>query len=232
MARVARGRESGGTREPGARRCVRSRASRDRRGMIRFVLGPEDQVVPDLTERLPGRGLWLSADRSAISMAIAGHVFARALRRAVRVSPGLLGEIEQSLRRRCVETLGLARRAGAALAGYDRVVEGLHAGRVGLVVVARDAAAGQTRRIQALARGVPIASGLHREEMGQPLGRDEVTYVGLSGGALAQRLERDLQRLAGVSGTRVVAGSDEVIVEGDEQAHRVDRNVSEDDAAS
>lgn len=168
--------------------------------MIRFIVAPEGALVPDLAERLPGRGIWLRADRSAIEASIDGRAFARAARRAVRVSPCLVLDLETMLRRRCIDDLGLARRAGALVAGFDQVVEALQKGRVGLLVVANDASTGQRRRLTPLAGGLPFVDCLSREEVGGAIGREDVTYAAVSAGKLAQRLERDMRRLAGVLG--------------------------------
>jgi uncharacterized protein len=203
------------------RRCVQKRSSADRSSMIRFVVGPDGQLVPDLAERLPGRGVWLTADRDVISKAVAGHAFARAFRRDVRVPPELLQQLESLLRTRCVETLGLARRGGALFSGFDRVADGLRQGKIGLVVAASDAAEGQSRKLGALGAGRLVIAALRREELGRAIGRDDATYVGVASAALATRLTRDLTRLAGVGGRQRVGGPDQPVCEngnGDDDA--------------
>jgi hypothetical protein len=182
--------------------------------MIRFVIDSEARLVPDLAERVPGRGVWLTADRDAISAAVAGHAFARAVRRSVSVPVGLLETIEGLLRRRCIEGLGLARRAGVVVAGFEQVAQLLRAGEVGLLLVASDAAPGQRRRLERLAKACAVASVLRRDELGAVFGRDELTYAALGSGRLAERLMRDLQRLAGVSGQQRLAGPSTLMVEG------------------
>src|SRR3954466_1990490 len=89
--------------------------------MIRFVVGPESDVVPDLARRLPGRGMWLRAERSAVEQAIAKKAFARAARMAVKAAPDLPQRIEKLLLDRALEDLSRARRAGRAVAGFVKV---------------------------------------------------------------------------------------------------------------
>jgi len=115
--------------------------------MLRFVLDPAGMVVPDFDERLPGRGVWLTAERGVIEKALAGQTFARAFRRLVKPAPGLLQSLEAGMLRRCVESLGLARRAGMVVSGFEQVAEHLRTGGMPLVLVASDASRTQSRRL-------------------------------------------------------------------------------------
>lgn len=121
------------------------------------------------------------------------------------------------MRRRCIDGLGLARRAGALVAGFDKVVEALQHGQVGLLIMAADSSDGQRRRLLPLAEGVPVATCLSRDEVGGAIGREEATYAALNAGRLALRLERDLRRLAGILGDVPSEGPTEPVGE-DEDA--------------
>lgn len=182
---------------PGERRCVATRESRSRDGLVRFVLSPAGEVVPDVTERMPGRGLWLTARRPVVEAAAARHLFAKAARQPAKVPPGLADEVERQLARRCVELLGLARRAGEAVIGYDQVLDRLRHDRTALLIVARDAAANQRARLEALAGGAGAIDVLGRDELGRAFGRETVTYAALAQGGLARRFRREAGRLAG-----------------------------------
>src|SRR5688500_15598611 len=104
----------GGRRSP-LRRCIVTATVADREGMIRFVVSPEGGLVPDLEGSLPGRGLWVTARRDVLEKAVAKKLFAKAARRQVRVGPELADRVEALLKRRCLDTLGLGRRAGVAI---------------------------------------------------------------------------------------------------------------------
>src|SRR5579872_6877303 len=130
------------------RRCVVTRARRPKEEMIRFVLGPDRAVVADLAERLGGRGLWLSARGDVIETAIKRGAFAKAARGPVVVSPDLLALVRAGLVRRIAEQLGLARRAGQAVAGFAKVQEWLQTGRAGLLVQAQDGSAQERARLR------------------------------------------------------------------------------------
>lgn len=180
------------------RRCVARRIRAPREGMLRFVVAPDGRLVFDGEERLPGRGIWLSADRDAIRQAVAKQLFAKAARTRVEVPPRLADEVEAALLRRCLDHFGLARRAGALVTGYDQVDEWLRQGKAGVLVAARDAAANQRNRLVALAGGRPLIELFSREEIGRAVGREAVTYAAMAPGRLAEGLLREAVRLGGL----------------------------------
>ncbi len=184
------------------RRCAVTRERLEKARMIRFVLAPDATVVPDLAERLPGRGIWLSAKGDVLETARARGAFARAARQAVKVPPTLLADVKAALLVRIGETLGLARRAGAAVAGYAKAHEWLETGRVGLVVQASDGSPEERRRFLGPAAGrVAVVSPLPGEGLGRIFGRDHVVHVAVAPGRLAERLRIEADRLAGVDGS-------------------------------
>jgi predicted RNA-binding protein YlxR (DUF448 family) len=188
--------DAGPARQRG-RRCIASRESLPRGELVRFVIGPGGEVVPDVAGRLPGRGVWLTADRSAISSAVAKGLFAKAARRRVEVGPDLPDLVEGMLARRCLDVLGLARRAGQLVAGFDQVADWLRRGEAAVLVSARDGAADGRRKLRALASALPIVDVLDRHELGSAIGRDETVHAALSRGALARRLVDEAARLQG-----------------------------------
>lgn len=179
------------------RRCVAARTSLPAQGMIRFVVGPDAELVPDLAGRLPGRGLWVGAERGALSRAVTKNLFAKAARAQVRVDGGLPDRVEAMLVRRCLDLVGLARRAGELVAGYDQVTDLLRQRKAGLVLEARDASAAGRRRVEALAAGLPVVAAFDRAELGAAIGRDDIVHVALSVGGVQRRLLVELRRLKG-----------------------------------
>ncbi len=101
------------------------------------------------TGRLPGRGLWLTPRRDIVDSAVAKRLFARAARRPVVVPAGLADRVEALLARRCVDLIGLARRAGQAVAGFAKVEAALDKGEAAVLVEAADGAAGRARQARA-----------------------------------------------------------------------------------
>ena len=117
------------------RRCIVTGEIGERSRLLRFVVGPQGELVPDVAARLPGRGLWLTPRRDIVERAVAKRLFARAARRPVTVPVGLADRIEALLAQRCIDAIGLARRAGLAVAGFERVADAARAGRAALLLV-------------------------------------------------------------------------------------------------
>lgn len=186
------------------RRCVVTRERDYRNRMLRFVVGPDRMVVPDLHAKLPGRGIWLSARRDVLDTARTKGAFARAARGQVTVPPGLTGMVQAGLLRRVTELLGLARRAGQAVSGFEKAREWLVAGKAGLVVQASDGSPDERARFLsgngARAKATPVVSPLPASALGAVFSRDHVVHVAVRHGRLAEALDVECNRLLGVAG--------------------------------
>jgi hypothetical protein len=183
----------------GERRCLVTGVSSPRAGLIRFVAGPDGTIVPDLGEKLPGRGLWVAADRAALDRADA-RAFARANRGAVKVPGDLRAQVEAGLLRRLIDYLGIARRAGALVAGFEKTRAALKAGGVHLLIAARDGADDGRAKLRSLAPGLAEMTALSAHEIGAALGRDGVVHAVVTDPRLAAVIAREAARLAGVRG--------------------------------
>jgi ribosomal protein L7Ae-like RNA K-turn-binding protein len=115
----------------------------------------------------------------------------------VGAAPDLVDQVAAMLVRRCLDLVGLARRAGQLVAGFDQVADGLRQGGCALVLTARDGAADGRRRIEALARRVPVLDPFSRAELGSAVGRDEIVHLGVAAGGLVGQLLKELRRLHG-----------------------------------
>ncbi len=183
--------------EPGTRTCLASGQSRPKQEMLRFVVGPENQLFPDLDEKLPGRGLWLSAERDMVNTACAKNLFAKRARAQVEVDADLADRTEALLARKCVELIGLARKAGRVVAGYEDVQAELRNKQGGLLLGAADGAEGGRRKIRDLARNLAELDVLSGAELGRAIGRERTVHMIIRPGKIADRLLRELSRLAG-----------------------------------
>jgi predicted RNA-binding protein YlxR (DUF448 family) len=179
------------------RRCVVTGQVRPKVELLRFVLAPDGAVVPDLGARLPGRGIWLCARRDVVNTAVAKRLFAKAARRAAVVPADLADRVDALLARRCLDLLGLARRAGQAVCGFEKVRAEVKARRAAVVVEARDAAEDGRGKMRALATGLPVIELFDAAELGAVFGRDAAVHVALAPGRLAGRLLEEAALLAG-----------------------------------
>lgn len=165
---------------------------------MRLVIDPEGMLVPDLAERLPGRGLWIAPQRGMIAHAERRRLFAKAAKSAVRVPDDLADQLEGLMRQRCLDTLALARRAGEAVAGQEKVRSWLENGRVAVLLEASDASEGGRSRMVGLAKALGdrlrIFQLFTAAEMGRAFGRDSAVHVAVAPGGLAAKLRREAAR--------------------------------------
>lgn len=193
--------------------------------MLRFVVGPDGALVPDIAARLPGRGLWLTPRRDIVEQALAKRIFGRAARQPVTAPPGLADRVEALLAQRCCDALGFARRAGLAVAGFERVGEAARRGNAALLLVAMDGAEAARRKLAAIAGDRPVAAVLGVAELGGAFGRERIVHAAIAGGTLCDRLRMDLQRLAGFRAEATIdcgfdlAPAGPALQRGDSEAH-------------
>jgi len=191
-------------KKPPLRRCIATGESRSPHALLRFVVGPDGTPQPDLAARLPGRGLWLSPQRDIIARGCGRNLFAKAAKAPVKVPEDLLDRVEELLRRRCLAQLGLARRAGQAVCGHDKVTAWLAAGKAALLIQAEDAAEGGRRKLRSQARRqdryVAAVEFFDAETLGRALGREACVHVAVARGRMAETLVADLNRLMAVCG--------------------------------
>jgi uncharacterized protein len=191
------------------RRCIVTGEIRDRSSLLRFIVGPNGELVADMASRLPGRGFWLTPRRDILERAIARQLFARSARRAITTPAGFADDVEMLLVRRCVDGIGLGRRAGVAVAGFEKACEAVRTGKVSLLLLALDGAEGGRRKMRGLARGLPVAVVLTAAEMGAIFGRDHVVNIAIGDGRLANRLIAAAEKIAGFRpGTVVDRGTE------------------------
>lgn len=196
---MTRGGRSKSRDEP-ERRCIATGESGSTDRLIRFVVGPDDQVVPDLAERLPGRGIWLTADRDAVDLAVKKRLFAKAARRAVAVPEDLPGLLERLLLRRAVEAIALARKAGLAVCGAQRCLDAMPYAE--LLLQAEDGADGGRSKMRGKMRTLaPEAREITcytSDELGLAFGRSRVIHAVLTPGGATDRVLRESIRLQGL----------------------------------
>ncbi|HEX3700576.1 MAG TPA: RNA-binding protein [Phenylobacterium sp.] len=169
--------------------------------LIRFVAGPDGVVTPDLARKLPGRGLWVAADRASVEAAARKNLFARAAKAKVAAPAELAELVENLLRRRLLSGLGLARKAGELTSGFEKVSAAIS--RTAWLIEASDGAADGRRKLWALARKQPRVPGLigafTAAELGLALGAENVIHTAFLAGRAAERWAQDVHRLSGFS---------------------------------
>jgi predicted RNA-binding protein YlxR (DUF448 family) len=186
-------------RETPERRCIATGRSGPKEGLVRFVVGPDGAVWPDVAGKLPGRGIYVSADRAALDRAVKKRLFARAARMPVEVPPDLADRVETALARRVTELISLARKGGQAVAGYEKVRGWLDEGRAAVLIQASDGSERGKTKLRPPPDGAFIGC-LTAGELGLSFGRSRAIHAALSAGGLAARIVEDARRLSGLRG--------------------------------
>lgn len=193
------------------RRCIATGAVQPAGKLVRFVVSPDSEVVPDLVGKLPGRGIWLTANRTAFAKAIAKGDFAKAAKAKVTVRPDLADHVARLLVERLKSDLGMARRAGFVDAGFDSVMRALDKNIPPVALFhAADASDDGRRKLRSAMKSRELDaksfSVLTRDELSLAFGRDNVVHAAIRPGALADRLILNSMRLAGLRGPSDLQG--------------------------
>ena len=183
------------------RRCIVTGSVRPIGELIRCVAGPDGVVVPDVDAKLPGRGLWLSAELDVVNTAVAKNAFARAAKAQVKPMDGLAERIEALLAGRCLSLIGMMRRAGGVIAGFEKTRGWLREGKCAVLLAARDGAADGRAKVRGLMEAaspdLPLIELFDAAELGQAVGRDHVVHMGFSSGRMTKRFLMEASRLQG-----------------------------------
>ena len=179
------------------RKCIATGDVQPKHGLIRFVIGPDNQVYPDILGKLPGRGIYVSADRAALELAVKKKAFARSAKQPVTLPDGLIDEVEQQLARRVVDLISLQRKAGKAVAGYEKVKGWLQTEEAEVLIQAVDGSGRGKSKLSTPHYGHYIG-WLTADELGLAFGRQTVIHGALASGGLTQRVVEEAGRLKGV----------------------------------
>ncbi|WP_415143366.1 RNA-binding protein [Limimaricola cinnabarinus] len=178
------------------RKCIVTGDVQPKSGLIRFVIGPDGQVVPDILGKLPGRGIYVTAEKAVIETAKRGQ-FARAAKAPVTVPEGLAAEVERQQARRVVDLIALARKAGLAIAGFEKVKSALAGDHVRVLLQASDGSERGKSKLWT-PTGARYYGCLTSDELGLAFGRQSVIHGALAAGGLSDRVVEEAAKLRGL----------------------------------
>ena len=185
------------------RRDIVSGEVMDEARLIRFVAGPDGVVTADLARKLPGRGLWVAANRASVETAARKGAFSRAAKAKLNAPADLADQVAALLSRRILASLGLARRAGELTLGYEAAVAAVRAGKAAWIIEATDGAADGRRKLlyaaKALAEPPRLLGLFDSNELSLALGLGNVIHLAFLAGRGAERWTLDVERLSGFS---------------------------------
>jgi|TARA_R110002124_G_scaffold186377_2_gene353853 hypothetical protein len=179
------------------RKCIATGEVQPKYGLVRFVVGPDMQIFPDIAGKLPGRGIYVAADRDAIQKAVTKKLFSRGAKMQVTVQEDLADEVERQLARRVVDLIALSRKSGRAVAGYEKVKTWLQTEEAEVLIQAVDGSARGKTKLSTPHYGSYIG-WLSADELGLAFGRQTVIHGALASGGLTQRVVEEARRLKGL----------------------------------
>ena len=195
--KASEGNDTGGP----ARQCIVTRESLSQDEMIRFVRSPDGEAVPDVAGKLPGRGAWVKADRASVESAVQKGAFSRAFKQQTPAKDGLADLVEQQLLQRCINYLGMSRKAGDVVIGFDQVRAYLRNNPPGILLEASDGSEDGRNKVHFLAKAMyerpRTAGALSSAELGMAFGRPRVIHALLQQGALCEAFGTAYRRLTG-----------------------------------
>ncbi|WP_291728382.1 RNA-binding protein [Leisingera sp. F5] len=186
------------------RKCIATGEIQPKQGLIRFVMGPDGQVVPDVMGKLPGRGVYVASSRAALETAVKKKLFARGFKAQVQVPDELVQEVERQVVRRLVELISLARKSGDAVSGFERVKDWLYKEDARVLIQASDGSGRGKSKLSTPYKGKFIGC-LTADELGMAFGRQTAIHAALASGGLSKRVVDEAQRLQGL---REMVGGD------------------------
>jgi len=183
------------------RRDIVSGQAMDEACLIRFVEGPESLMVPDLARKLPGRGVWVASNRGSVERARRGGLFARALKKQVRTAPDLEDIVEALMVARLLSGLGLARKSGELVMGFEKTQGAILSGKAAILVEASDGAPDGRQKLLGVRHRSPISPRtigvFSSSDLGLALGVENVVHIAFLAGRGVERWAIEVDRLAG-----------------------------------
>ena len=192
--------DSGPRARERARLCAATRTVQPVSKLIRFVVGPDGEAVPDVKNKLPGRGIWITATRDALGEAIKRKAFARGFKREVRLPSHFVDSTEKLLERAVLDALAVAGKAGLVAAGFAKTETALAREKVVALLHAAEASSEGTRKLDAVMRRrsgeTPIVIGfLASAQLDLALNRPNVVHAALLAGPASETVLARCKRL-------------------------------------
>lgn len=183
------------------RRCIVSLERLPKTEMVRFVADPVGNIVPDIAEKLPGRGVWVRSHRDSVEKACATNAFSRGLKTNIQKPDNLSNTVEGLLLNQCKGLLGFARKSGTIVTGFEQVQSKLRARCSGWIIEASDGANDGRQKllrlVRAICKDIQIAGALRAQEIGDALGQQTVVHALLVQGTLSERWAIVYRKLVG-----------------------------------
>ena len=177
------------------RKCIVCGEVKEKEQLLRFTLTPDNQIIPDFKKKLPGKGIYVSVSKAALQKAVEKNLFAKAVKKNVKVSADLVQTIENMLKKKGLESICLAKKAGDLITGFEKVSEKIKHGKIAFLIEAVDAGADGHQKMVAVAKDLDVFALYSVEELDKALDRVNTVHAALLKGDMASLVHTDLVRL-------------------------------------
>ncbi|MFO1242616.1 MAG: RNA-binding protein [Rickettsiales bacterium] len=179
------------------RTCIVTSQEKSKEEMIRFVADPGGNILPDITGKLPGRGVWVIATRNAVAEAARKNLFARSLKQKTKPEAELAAQTETLLKKRVLDLLSLANKSGVLVSGFSKSMEALTSRKAALWFDAKDGGDADFEKLSRLPHGLSPSRDFTRTELGRPVGRADAVHVVVMTSGIAGEILKEMRRFAG-----------------------------------
>jgi len=178
------------------RRCIATGQIREKDDLLRFAVSPDGLLVHDIQMNLPGRGIWISCDRSSVELAQKKGLFARSAKQKLTMADDLPDVIDRSLAQKCLALMGLARKSGLITVGFAKVEKALKSKKTAVLIAASDGAEDGRKKLKRIAGNLPVIDIFSIAELSQALGKENVVHASMGPGGLTKKLKLSVSQLS------------------------------------
>lgn len=177
------------------RKCIVTGETQNKEKLLRFTVTPDNRIVPDLKKKLPGKGIWVKNSKTALNNAVAKNLFSKAIKKNVKVDDGLVEMVEALLKKRGLDAISLARKAGILLTGFEKVCDAIKKEKVAFILEARNAGADGHNRIMLLAKNLEVFRTYEIEELDKALDKVNTVHAAFLRSEMAKAVHNEFSRL-------------------------------------
>ena len=178
------------------RKCIVTGELKEKSQLLRFVMSPDKQIIPDLYKKLPGKGLYVSNSYKILEQAIQKKMFTKALKKNVKVSDDLLQIVENVLHKNALNAISLAKKGGAVLIGLEKVTEALKSNQVDFILEACDAGADGQKRLSSYTQQLPVYRLFSVEELDKALDKVNTVYLAFLKNGMSTMVKDNFDKLS------------------------------------
>ena len=177
------------------RKCIVTGQVQDKTNLLRFTVLPDGQLVPDFKKKLPGTGVYVSANCNNLSVAVSKNLFSKVLKRNVKITPDFVTTVTNLLKQNGLQLISLSRKAGILRTGFDKVSDSLKKGRTAFILEATDAGADGHNKILSLARELEIFNIYTVEELDKALDKNNTVHLAFEKSEMANKICGEFRKI-------------------------------------